>query len=92
MRGSLAAGAAAFVTSMPGMGGLLATAENDSADLGAASTATSAEVAPSLGQPIVAHIVDLSTGEINLYQGTAQVIARNPGLAQALAKLAAPRG
>jgi hypothetical protein len=76
------------------MGNILTTAESDSPEIeGGAGpmAATSAELGPGLSQPIVAHIVDLSSGEINLYQGTAQIVTRNPGLAQAIARLAVPR-
>jgi hypothetical protein len=92
VRGSFAAGAAAFATSLPGIGGLLTTAGADSAEVDGAAGAAAADATPALSQPIVAHIADLSSGEINIYQGTAQVVARNPGLVQALARLAAPKG
>jgi hypothetical protein len=84
----MAAGAATVVSSMPGIGGLLTTVESDSGEVGGAAAASGTELAPALSQPIVAHIVDLSSGEINIYQGTAQIVARSPGLAQALARLA----
>jgi hypothetical protein len=73
---------------------MLATAEADSPEIeGGAGTAagTGAEIGPTMSQPLVAHVVDVGTGEINLYQGTEQVVARNPGLAQAIARLAAQR-
>jgi hypothetical protein len=94
VRGSLAAGAAAVIGSVPGVGGILTTAEADAPEIeGGAGPAAGAgaEVGPAVGQPIVAHVVDVGTGEINFYQGTAQVVARNPGLAQAIARLAVPR-
>jgi hypothetical protein len=101
VRSSLAAGAAAVIGSVPGVGSILTTAEADAPDVeggapdvegGAAPAAgASAEVGPAVSQPIVAHVVDVGTGEINFYQGTAQVVAHNPGLAQAIARLAVPR-
>jgi hypothetical protein len=42
----------------------------------------------SSGTPLIAHVVDASTGEINLYQGTEQIVTRNPQLAQALLRAA----
>lgn len=101
IRTSLAAGAVAAVGSVPGLGGLLSSAEVDSSDMaGATSAATTAAISTNAaeaeigagaetGGPLVAHIVNASTGEINLYQGTVQIVAHNPGLAQALARLAA---
>jgi hypothetical protein len=94
VRSSLAAGAAAVIGSVPGVGSILTTAEADAPDVegGAApAVGASAEVGPAVSQPIVAHVVDVGTGEINFYQGTAQVVAHNPGLAQAIARLAVPR-
>jgi hypothetical protein len=40
-------------------------------------------------EPIVAHVVNASTGEISLYQGTQQIVTRSPAIAQAIARLAA---
>jgi hypothetical protein len=99
VRSSLAAGAAAAVGSVPGLGNLLSVGGAESPEVGgmaddtagAAGTA-GAEAAPEMGEPLVAHVINTSTGEINLYQGTNQIVARNPGLAQAIARLAAPRG
>ncbi len=94
VRSSLAAGTAAVIGSVPGIGGILTTAEADSPEVeGGAGPAAGAgaELGPAVSQPIVAHVVDVGTGEINFYQGTAQVVARNPGLAQAIARLAVPR-
>jgi len=94
VRSSLAAGTAAVIGSVPGIGGLLTTAEPDAPELegGAASAGAAAEVTPASAEPIVAHVVDVGSGEINFYQGTAQVMARNPALARAIARLAATRG
>jgi hypothetical protein len=91
VRGSLAAGAAALIGSVPGVGNILTTAEADSPEIEGGGAAAGAEAGPTMSQPIVAHVVNLGTGEINFYQGTAQVVARNPGLAQAIARLAAQR-
>lgn len=94
VRSSIAAGAAAVIGSVPGMSSILTTAEADTPEIeGGAGPAAgaAADVGPAMGQPIVAHVVDVGTGEINFYQGTAQVVARNPGLAQAIARLATPR-
>jgi len=94
VRGSLAAGAAAVAGSVPGVSNILSAAGADSPEIdsGAGPLAgAGAELGPGVSQPIVAHVVDAASGEINLYQGTAQVVTRNPGLAQAIARLAVPR-
>jgi hypothetical protein len=93
VRGSLVAGAAATIGSVPNLGGLLSTTEADSTDIsGAASEAvTGVEAGSGASEPLVAHVIDASTGEINLYQGTNQIVTRSPGLAQAIARLAASK-
>jgi hypothetical protein len=99
VRGSLAAGAAAAVGSVPGLGNLLSVGGAESPEVGGmaddasgAAGAAGAEAAPEMSEPLVAHVINASTGEINLYQGTNQIVARDPGLAQAIARLAASRG
>jgi hypothetical protein len=93
-RGSMIAGVAAAVATVPGLGALLTTGEQDVQDApafdGAASEAGGAATGD-LSQPVVAHVVNASTGEINLYQGTQLITTRNPALAQALARLAAAK-
>jgi hypothetical protein len=99
VRGSLVAGAAAAVGSVPGLGNLLVSSEADSSEItGAASEVTEAgggagaEASAQAGQTLVAHIVNAATGEMNIYQGTSQIMARSPGLAQAISRLAASKG
>jgi hypothetical protein len=93
VRGSLVAGAAATIGSIPNLGSLLSTSEADAPDIGAAApeAATGVEAGSGAGEPLVAHVINAGTGEINLYQGTNQIVARSPGLAQALARLAASK-
>jgi hypothetical protein len=96
VRSSLVAGTAAVVGSVPGFSSFLSSAETDSPEIGGsapeAAGAAEAGVVPELGQPLVVHVVNAGTGELNLYQGTEQIVARNPGLAQAIARLAASKG
>ncbi len=96
VRSSLVAGTAAVVGSVPGFTSFLSSAETDSPEIGGAAPeaagAAEAGAVPELGQPLVVHVVNASTGELNLYQGTEQIVARNPGLAQAIARLAASKG
>ena len=95
-RGSLVAGAAAAVGSLPGLSHLFTSAEADApAVSGAASEAAGgvgADIGPEVAPSLVAHVINASTGEINLYQGTSQIIVRSPALAQAIARMAASKG
>ena len=77
-RGSLAVAAAGVLSTVPGLSGLLGAASVVGADAGAAN----------LSEPLVAHVRDLSTGEISLFNGTQEVIVRNPQLANQLARAA----
>jgi hypothetical protein len=90
-RGSMIAGVAAAVATVPGLGALLTTGEQDAPAFDGAASEAGSGAASELGDPVVAHVVDASTGEINLYQGTQLVTTRNPALAQALARLAAAK-
>lgn len=96
VRSSLVAGTAAVVGSVPGFTSILSSAESDSPEIGGAAPeaagAAEAGAVPELGQPLVVHVVNASTGELNLYQGTEQIVAKNPGLAQAIARLVASKG
>jgi hypothetical protein len=91
-RGSMIAGVAAAVATVPGLGALLTTGEQDAPAFdGAATSEAGSGAAGELSEPVVAHVVNASTGEINLYQGTQLITTRNPALAQALARLAAAK-
>jgi hypothetical protein len=87
-RGSVVAGVAAAIATVPGLGSLLTSGEADAPELGDTAE-TSSGAAADMIEPVVAHVVNASTGEINLYQGEQMIAARSPALAQALAKLAA---
>jgi hypothetical protein len=89
-RGSMVAGVAAAFATMPGLSAVLTAGEADGPEVGGAATESS-EAAIGASEPVVAHVVDASTGEINLYQGTQMVTARSPALAQALARLSVPK-
>ena len=41
-------------------------------------------------QPLLAHVKDLSTGEISLFQGEREVVIRDPALARRLFSAARP--
>jgi hypothetical protein len=87
-RGSVAAGIAAVVATVPGVSGLLTAGEADAPELSGAAGEAGGAAAVDMTEPVVAHVVDASTGEINLYQGTQQIAVRSPAIAQALARLA----
>jgi hypothetical protein len=89
-RGSLAAGAAATLAAVPGIGSLLAAGGADTSEIGgeAGEAGTAGTAVLSSSQPLIAHVVDAGTGEINLYQGTEQIVTRDPQLAQALLRAA----
>jgi hypothetical protein len=82
-RGTLTAAAVGVVTSIPGLSGLITSgmtaapaAEDDAGqvdgDLGAVT------------QPLFAHVKDLNTGEITVFQGEREVIIRDPAVANRL--------
>lgn len=83
-RGSMAVAAAGVLSSVPGLSGLLSAGETEApaADASVAGEAGAAN----LSEPLVAHVRDLSTGEISLFNGTREVIVRNPQLASQLAR------
>ena len=83
-RGSMAVAAAGVLSSVPGLSGLLGAAETE-APAADASVAGADAGAADLSEPLVAHVRDLSTGEISLFNGTREVIVRNPQLASQLA-------
>jgi len=86
-RGSLAVAAAGVLSTVPGLSGLLGVAETEgpAAD---ASVAGADAGGANLSEPLVAHVRDLSTGEISLFNGTQEVVVRNPQLANQLARAA----
>ena len=83
-RGLMAVAAAGVLSSVPGLSGLLSAGETEApaADASVAGEAGGAD----LTEPLVAHVRDLSTGEISLFNGTREVIVRNPQLASQLAR------
>jgi len=85
-RGSLAVAAAGVLSTVPGLSGLITATESDgpAAD---ASVAADSEGA-SLSEPLVAHVRDASTGEISLFNGTREIVVRDPQLAGRLVRAA----
>jgi len=90
-RGSLAAGVAAVVATVPGLGGLLTSTAAEGPEIDGAASEAGSATAAEMSEPIVAHVVNPSTGEITLYQGTQQIVTRSPDIAQAIARLTAQK-
>jgi hypothetical protein len=82
--------AAGLVSSIPGLSSLIGAAGSDAPALdGAAGAAAEADVsAAGLTEPLVAHVRDLSSGEIRLFSGTREVLVKDPQLANRLLRAA----
>jgi hypothetical protein len=85
-KSSVAVALGGAATAVPGLGSLLQLGEVDSPELG--GPLSEAELATSDGSPLIAHVTDLQTGEIRLYQGERMVTYRDPGLAARLVRSA----
>lgn len=87
LRSSIAAAAAGVAATAPALVGAIGTAVTSDGpvaeDLVPAGDAEAADVS----EPLVAHVKDLSTGEISVYTGTREVITRDPQLANRLARV-----
>jgi hypothetical protein len=80
----VAAGALSAVPGLPAaVGALDSTAP---ADVGAADAALADAGTTTLAEPLVAHVRDLSTGEIGLFSGTREITVLDPGLAARLVR------
>jgi hypothetical protein len=82
-RSAMTAAAIGVVGSVPGLSGLLAgsAAEAPAVESGAAEAEGEAGA---LSQPLLAHVKDLSTGEISLFQGEREIVIRDPAIARSL--------
>ena len=83
-RGTSALAAAGVIAALPGSASaVLDTFESDAP--AAEDEAAQANGLPgALDDPLVAHVRDLSTGEIGIFSGTKEVVLRDPGLAARL--------
>lgn len=85
--GSAAVVAVGALSALPGLPALIGVAETQGpADAGAADAAVSETESVALSEPLVAHIRDLSTGEIGLFSGTREISLFDPQLAARLAR------
>jgi hypothetical protein len=87
--GTLAAAAVGVASTVPGLSGLLAGGASEAPAVESAATQTETDLG-ALSQPLLAHVKDLSTGEISLFQGESEVIVRDPALARRLMSAARP--
>jgi hypothetical protein len=87
-RGSVAAGVAGAVATVPGLPALLATDAPEASTAADAAAPEAASLLPgeaaTFSEPLVAHIRDLATGEIDLYIGDQQIAYVNRGIATQL--------
>ena len=84
-RGSLAVAAAGVLSSVPGLSALVSSAGSDASAVDGATAGTDVGTA-SLTETLVAHVRDLSTGEISLFSGTREILVRDPQLAARLVR------
>jgi hypothetical protein len=88
-RGTLTAAAVAVATSAPGISTLVTTTTADAPALDSGVSEAADDSGP-LTEPLIAHLKDLSTGEISLFQGEQEVVVRSPALARSLMSAARP--
>jgi hypothetical protein len=88
-RGTFTAATVAVASSIPGLSTLVsgATADAPVVETGASDVEMDSGL---LSEPLVAHVKDLSTGEISLFQGEREVVVRSPALARGLMSAARP--
>jgi hypothetical protein len=86
--GSAAIVAAGAISALPGIPALAGALESTApADASAVEGAyAEADSSASLTEPLVAHVRDLSTGEIGIFSGTREVTVLDPRLAATLAR------
>ena len=87
--GSLTAAAIAAVGTVPGLSGLLAGTASEAPAVDDGVTGAEGD-AGALSEPLVAHVKDVSTGEISLFQGEREITVRSPALARSLMSAARP--
>ena len=88
--GTAAVVAAGALTAVPGLPALVGAVETQApADAGEAQAAVSeADSSLTMSEPVVAHVRDLSSGEIGIFNGTREVVFKDPQLAARLFRAA----
>jgi hypothetical protein len=82
-RSTMATAAVGVAASVPGLGGLLTAGASDVPAVEPEVNEVS-EDAGALTGPLLAHVTDLSTGKITLFQGEQEFVVRDPALARQL--------
>ena len=82
--GTIGAAAVGAITAFPGVLGGLVSAAPEGSGVAADLSGDAAEAEGVLSSPIVAHISDLSTGQVALYVGEREVTVRDTQLVQRL--------
>jgi hypothetical protein len=83
IRSSVGAAAVAVGSAIPGLPSLLGPAEEDAPGADDAASSAIADT-PSAGQPLIAHVTDLQSGEMSLFMGEREFTVTDPGLANRL--------
>jgi hypothetical protein len=86
----LAVAGAGVMSQIPFLGSLVGAGEAEAPAAADAATASAGadEGAASLTEPLVAHVRDLTTGEIGIFNGTREVVFNDPQLAARLFRAA----
>ncbi len=84
VRSSVTAAAAGLAVALPGVPALIGGAEADAPEATDELSAAGSATADSMTEPLIAHIKDLSTGEMSIFSGTSEVVYRDPQLAARL--------
>ncbi len=84
----LAVAGAGVMSQIPLLSSLVGATEADGPAAADAATAGTDAGAASLTEPLVAHVRDLSTGEIGIFNGTREVVLKDPQLAARLFRAA----
>lgn len=86
VRSGTAAALLGLAASTPGGTAIISGIESDAPAVGdGAATVTDVGV-PAMTDPVVAHVIDVTSGEISIYSGSQEVVLRNPGLAAQLVR------
>ncbi len=80
----LALAGAGVMSQIPFLSSLVGASEADAPAAADGATSVADEGAASLSEPLVAHIRDLSTGEIGIFNGTREFIVNDPQMAARL--------
>jgi hypothetical protein len=84
----LAVAGAGVMSQVPFLSGLVGATEADAPAAADAATAGTEEGTASLTEPLVAHVRDLQSGEIGIFNGTREVVVKDPQLAARLFRAA----